>query len=321
MATMSNSSETKPSSPTVEILKECKLEICRDKVTAKSEFNATCTDYWSVQEDLQYKICCLVKAQSTHTFYSNFKYCLGQKANKETELVNTKIGDLVAKEAELQSCFKDLMKMIKETKDNMSKVEEVACRIQNCKEEDERCNPDLVEKLINGIPNLFTGKGDEPSIMDVCVTAIKDSNQKIKDAFNAGVDISGILTFSDIDSLESIGQSLASLLGDLKKDCDENIAYSSGMIDSSNQELLDVINNVSEAEFEKCTINSKVQAQSAVYDFLCDPVCDKDPSRIQEICQKFIEDLPPGGGEEECEETGEVPPKKTDPEDAKNWDM
>ena len=311
MASKSKSKDK--TSPTADILQKCKKDLCVEKVAAGSERAASETKVNSGKGDEQYKICCVVKADETNTFYRNFKFCIGTSTSKDAEQIQGKVKELIDKDKALKKKFKDLVKLIKETKTKMEGVLEVACRLDRCKEEEQRCNLDLYKALEDGIPNLWDRLEHIKDHAETCYG-------KITLAFDAAIDIAGILTFSDVDSLEDLGKKLNELLVELNKDCEENLKSSAAEEAKANDELNKVLQELSISRFEHCVATAKESGLCDVFDFICDPECDeKDPGRIREICEKFTDDLPPDDKNDPCDELDDRPPGKDS--SSEEWSM
>ena len=294
MSTKGKQEEEK--SPTNDFIEKCKKELCDEKVAAASESEACKKEEEALDQDRQYKICCLVNSQEANTFYQNFKFCIGQPGSKTTEKSVDKIKDLIEKEKNLNSQYKDLTKMIKEARDKMKAAVECACGLERCFDEEERCNPDILKALEDGID------GFRNRILE-CKSETENCYEKLNKAFDSAIDISGILTFSDVDSLESPGNNLKEKIAELTKDYDEAIKTTSENVTKNIDSLTECLDLLFEKHVNCCFTAAKKDALRAVYDFICDPECmDKEPARIQEICQKFIEDLPDEDQQNECDD-------------------
>ena len=142
--------------PTEDIIEKCKVDLCKEKMSTKSEMDAKCTDY-DTKKDIEqrYEICCLMKAEETNKFYRRINYCVGIKSAKEATLIQDKIkamGDLYG---EINKQFKDLVGKIHDTKKKMETTVEAAEKLDRCIDEEERCNPGLYQALQDGVPDIW----------------------------------------------------------------------------------------------------------------------------------------------------------------------
>ncbi len=292
MATKGKQEEEK--SPTNDFIDKCKKELCHEKVAAQSKEDACCTDVNSQDQDNQYKICCLVTTQKTNQFYQNFKFCIGQPGARTGENTEAKIEELIKKEEDLKTKFKDLTKMIKSSRDKMKAAVECACGLERCFDEEERCNPDILKALEDGIP------GFKSQVLE-CSTETEKCYEKLNTAFDSAIDISGILTFSDVDSLQAPAKGLVAKMKALTEDYESVIGTTTDRLKEDIRNLTECIDTRQDKSFACCFTTVELNALTMLYNFICDPECaDKDPARIQEICKKFIEDIPEDDQDDDC---------------------
>ncbi len=293
-------------SPTNDFIDKCKKDLCDEKVTANSKSEACCTEMESNAQDRQYKICCLVTSQKANQFYQNFKFCTGQPAVKISEKSKEKVAELIEKEKELHKKFKELTKMIKESRDKMKIAVECACGLERCFDEEERCNPDVLNALETGIDG-FSGKVLQ------CKTETETCYEKLNQAFDSAINISGILTFSDVDSLAQPVEGLNEKVKALATNYDAMIDSTGKKVAADTTALTECIDTQQAKKIDCCFITADKNALTSLYDFVCDPACaDKDLDRIKEVCKKFVDVIPEEEQSDECDE--EAIPKARNPE-------
>jgi len=282
--------------PTQDTIDQCKVEICREKVAARSTKEAKCTDLRCKNKERQYKVCSLVKAQETYTLYTNLDLCIAIEGIKSSTLVKGKIDALITKDVELNKAYKDLAKSIKEIKNKYTEALEVACKMERCIEEEERCHPDLLAKLRRKINDFDQRICAIPKKAEKCY-------DKINTAFDSAIDIAGILTFSNIESLTEFCKNLADWMAKLRKDVDNNREAAATKIAEAIKALQEIIESKITTKFEKCLAITQHVALKRTYKFLCHPDCpDHCEKELDDICQKIKCKVPDHIPDDECKE-------------------
>lgn len=311
MARSSNPSEKISKTPTEDTIDKCKLELCEEKVAANSYKDAKCTDVESKQEEKKYKICCLTKAQEAHHQYLNIDFCVATSAIEESKLIKDGIKNLVSKNGELEKMLKATTKAIKEVKTKLAEALDAACKFERCIEEEERCNPEILNALAQGIP-AFSDR-----VMNIKENA-SSCYDKIAKGFDSAVNISGIQTFSNIGSFTPFGDTLCTMMDKYRANLDDNIKFNESQVKEAQTGLTDCIKQMTESKNEKCLAISSLSAAQEIYEYICNPGCEEDSyDKIKCICGEKPS-MPPGTGFNECEEEQKQMPVK---KDKGEWNM
>ncbi len=290
---MSNKEEVNPTQNTIV---RCKVDICEEKVATRSIKEAKCIDLDCKKKEKQYRICDVVKAQKTFTLYTNLDLCLAIESIKSAELIKTKIENLVKKDEEVNKKYKDLAKSIKEIKNKYTEALELACKMERCIEEEERCHPDLLAKLRRKIENFDERLRKIPKKAEECY-------EKINVAFDSAIDVAGILTFNNIDSLTEFAKTLEDNMAKLRKDIDSNKESASTKLKDALKKLKEIIEAKTTTKFEKCAAITLYESLEKTYNFLCDPDCPDDcTNELEDICKKIRCQVPTHIPVDECKE-------------------
>lgn len=324
------------STPTRDILDKCKLDLCKEKVALKSSTGAKAIDF-NAQKDIvqRYKICCLVKAEETNKLYRHVDYQVAVKSVKESKLIQDKVKGLGEMYKTLDKDFKDLIKKIQDTKKKMEDAVEAAEKLDRCIDEEERCNPGLFNVLGDvvietsglGAPTdpQTNGEIDIWTFINDRVKAKTDHcYDKLLDAYDASINIAGIMTFINVDSLKPGADKVAELVGGFKKDIDENTKSSAAAMDSASKEMVKTMEEMTAIRFEKCAAVTQTKGVSDTYDWLCEPECPENGDEILKgICGELQKNcLTEGTGSiEECGEEGQRSSKQGQKGRKSKWEL
>ena len=167
----------------------------------------------------------------------------------------------------------------------MGEAADCACRLERSIEEEKRCKPDIYHALEDGVPNIWD------RIRDIKERTSDDCFEKITEAFDGAVDVAGIQTFANIDSLSTYCATVQEKINALKMDVDANIGSSSGNMSSASTLLVSSQHELSKIKFDKSEIVSIKEAKKELHDHLCkdrSERCPDDPLvKIREACKKI----------------------------------
>ncbi len=303
------------STPTKDILDKCKLDLCKEKVALNSAKDAKVIDF-NAQKDIvqRYKICCLVKAEETNKLYRHVDYQVAIRSVKESKLIQEKVKGMGDMYTALDKNFKDLVKKIQDTKKKMEDAVEAAEKLDRCIDEEERCNPGLFQ-VLGEVKVETSGPSTDPPgngetdiwtfINDKVKSKTDDCYDKLLDAYDASIEVAGIMTFINIDSLKPGADKVAELVAGFRKDIEENTKSSAGAMDTATKELAKSMEEMVAIRFEKCAAVTQAQGVANTYSWLCDPECPEDGDEtLRDICEQLKAGCDTGtaGGEDECEE-------------------
>lgn len=281
-------------SPTEEIIDQCVEDLQVEKKSKRAGARAL-QRACDLKEDVEdYKTCCLIKSREFWDLYANLDLCYVVSSRKRTILLNENLKAHCDKEIALEQKLKDAVNCIKEVKTRLNDVVDEACKIERCIKEEKRCK--------TGLHELLKEKDNEwiPLLEHIEKTSIRCFNTACK-AFDAGVDIVGIQTFVDLDSLKILGTELSSKVETLKTDITANIKKAEDEWKKALAELTVVKEEIVTAEFAKCKSKNTKEGIEKTLEFLCDPRgCEEiKDTEIDEICRKVKDNFGNGHGEKD----------------------
>jgi hypothetical protein len=315
---MANNSD-KPT-PTQEAIEKCKAMLC-DEIIAYKAKNEACKIKWeSKKEAKQYKICCLVKAQDTYELYTKLDYCVATTAQRDTQLIDERVKKYCAKDDELAKLLKEAVKCIKEVKEKLGAVSDEVCKLPRCKEEEKRCNPDLLKALEKGL-----GEGKLEAVCDEIKNRSKECYELAVMAFDGGIDVIGIQSFTDLTSLKQLSLDLGISVGAFKKNVDDNIKTASDEIVKNRSELNAILQDLELMRFEKCDAHVEFKGVKGTREFVCNPDCSdchENRRRLEDLCDKVRKTFNDDSDDEgyDCDDVEVTKPDRPDQKN-QEWSM
>jgi hypothetical protein len=267
------------SSPTKQVILDYKKNELTPKLNAaQAESRAAQTKTKSSESNRQYKICAYVKGQEVLNFYNTLDFCEAISAVATSGQIGDKIKKLDAKSGELKKQFDDVVKFIKDLRAKLAEVETKTYDVGDAFEDPS--NRDQIVAL-GGMITI----GDMNALVDMADKAHDQSNF----AFSTAVDVAGILTFANTESLKGFGDALSQKTADFKKNIDENVKKTTEDVKKSQQELSDaskalMVNKLTAMDPSvECTGLNKTSAFLGEGD---NTACDcLDPATIKEVCE------------------------------------
>jgi ABC-type transport system involved in cytochrome bd biosynthesis fused ATPase/permease subunit len=215
------------SSLTKQVILDYKKNELTPKLNAvQAEVNAAQTKTKSSESNRQYKICAYVKGQEVLNFYNTLDFCEAISAVATSGQIGDKIKKLDAKNGELKKQFDDVVKAVKDLRAKLSEVETKAYEAGDAFEDPSN------RDQINALDRMIT-VNDMNALVDMADKAHDQSNG----AFSTAVDVAGILTFANTESLKGFGDALSQKTADFKKNIDENVKKTTEDVKKSQQEL------------------------------------------------------------------------------------
>ena len=305
--------------PTEEIINQC-LETLEDEKAAKrAEAKALRRSLELKENVIDYKICCLVKSREVWDLYVNLDLCYFVSSATVTTRLDQDINTYCTKEVELETKLKDAVKCIKEVKTKLNEVVDEACKLDRCIKEEKRCK--------KGLHELLKGSNNEwKALLDDIETLSVDCFNEACKTFDAGVDVVGIQTFVDLDSLKEMSADLKTKLTALRTDVNTNITKAETAWKTALTELIAAKEDLVNCEFDKCSAKNKKEGIESTIDFLCDDkACNIDDNVLDEICKKVkdnfgkdIEDNDDDNDQHDKKKPTRKEPKKGEDE---SWEM
>jgi len=313
--------DEKQKSPTEELIDQCIESLKDEKKAKRAEQKAlkTACDLKECVED--YKVCCLQKSREVWDTYNQLDLCYVVSSSKKVDLLNEDIKKYCDKENELEKKLKDVVKCVNETKTKLNEVVNEACRIDRCIKEEKRCKNGLYDQ-IKGAKNEWRAL-----IQDIEVCSVDCFNIACK-TFDVGVDVVGLQTFVDIESLKKLGEDLDGYFGRLETDVADNIQKAEAEWKKARTELVDIQQQLVTGKFAKCEADNCKDAVTETLEFLCDPgACDQLEPSLEDLCAKVKENFGKDAMDE-CDDDDDhegkkkpTPRQKSKSEEDEDWEI
>lgn len=212
---------------TKQVILDYKTNELTPKLNAvQAELSAAQTKTKSSESNRQYKICAYVKGQEVLNFYNTLDFCEAISAVATSGQIGDKIKKLDAKNGELKKQFDDVVKAVKDLRAKLYDVEMKTYEVGDAFED-----PTNRDQIV-ALDRMIT-VGHMNALVDMADKAHDQSNA----AFNTAVDVAGILTFANTESLKGFGDALTQKTADFKKNIDENVKKTTEDVKKSQQEL------------------------------------------------------------------------------------
>ncbi|MEL6588795.1 MAG: hypothetical protein AAFQ68_01870 [Bacteroidota bacterium] len=253
-----------------------------------------------LDRERQYKLCSLVKAQKTEQAYRDIHNMVSVNANKEAGLVVDHTQQLADESTALGTTIHDAVKCMKDLREKLKAVHAEACNLKSAVSEEQSCNLKLYEAIKAEVSkaDIRDESGKSKMDLDEMVTAIHQYSEDLQaltmTAFSTGVDISGIQTFSYIESLAPYAAQLNADMSAFYTDVNTNLAFADGEVDNAQSGLTAILEQLSQMQFDRFAADSDQMGlrKTIISSFRIgtdDKQCDATEDRrrnLHEICEK-----------------------------------
>jgi hypothetical protein len=264
---------TEQTSPTKQVIEEYrKNELTPKKTTAEAERDAADTRIEGSASNRQYKICAYVEGQRVSDFYNTLDFCEAIAAVSTSGQVSDRIKKVETKNGDLKKQFDEVVKAIKDLRVKLYDVEMKALDMADAYEDPS--NADQIKALPNSID-----KARVTLMVDVADKTHDQSNT----AFSTAVDVAGIMTFTNIESLKGFGDNLSKKAVDFKKNVDDNVKKSNEDRGKAQQELGEASKILMLDTFGRKDPSVEIMAWKATDTFLGDGSNAKCVGSIEEV--------------------------------------
>lgn len=286
-----NNSTIGPCGTPIDLLRQCKDDLRSKKLLAEGKAKASDKTVAGKISSRHTNTCFVLKANETVSFYRNIDFYFAIEASVTTETVQKNVDEFVKKSDALEKAIADAAKAIKAIKDKANEVKSMACELDSQMKDD--CNKAQLKILRDGFTNNCKSNFDDYDLpeqtFDGVIAYLIEKSNKAKEladkAFGSVVDISGIQTFSNVDSLKELSKTLAEKGKEFKGDIDKNVKDNTAELAKAQEELAKIIKELSVTVLEGHKASTEFEGTAFTLDFVCSPdSCDD--GRIQEICCK-----------------------------------
>ena len=288
--------ETDPCGKDRDILCQTKTALIDEVKMLDGIAEAAVTNRESQEVVRNSQVCCVLKAQETHTFYRHIDYYVAIDASSKTEHIEKNIGDLIKKSDDLSKAINEAVKCINGIKAKTVELKAKACDLDT--QMKDSCNSQQLNILNNHFsskcevvkPNNISPQdcyGNFSEIASDIIGKTDETWSAADSAFNNAVSIAGIQTFSNVESLKELSKTVAASVKEFKKNVDENIKSSEGEVKKAQEELSKAVKEVTTKTMEEHKDTTKYEGTAFALEFVCQPDCDKEDD-IATICEKVM---------------------------------
>ena len=280
-----------------DLLCECKTALISEVELLSGAAKSATTARKSKEETIDKKVCCVLKAEETHKVYTNIDYYVAIDAACKTEEIEKNVSEHIKKATKLNDAVKEAVKCLQSIKTKAVELKAKACELDTqIKDECNRPQLDVLNQFFKNKCKVDKAEGgsqfeDFSEIIEYLGSSANKIYDKSNKTFNDGVSISGIQTFSNIDSLKDLSKATTICAQEFKKDIDENVKSSAEKVKTSHSELASCIKDSSLKEIEEHKHSSKYEGVAFTLDFVCCDCkadCRCENVDIDDICCKVM---------------------------------
>ncbi|MEC5143300.1 hypothetical protein [Chitinophaga sp. 212800010-3] len=286
-------------SKTQQYIDNNKKNICNDFKDALGNLRQREGEYKGYKPVFKYKQCFFIKAEETWRFYRGIDVCTSLPAQKDGDLLKDKLGKAGDTNKAIAKALADAAKSIQDAKAKFSLLSEAALKLKN--KADDNCN----KAQRGALAKLKAGNKD----FETCFKTIVDGSQQMyasdggcsdgdavsinKVACTVG-DVSGIQSFTNIDSILSLHKDLTDALKAFRDDVLANIK-------TGEDDQKKTYGDLGDAQQQRVTIKETLWTARTLTDgvedireFLCNLPCGNLPP-IKTICDQAQNNYCSGG--------------------------
>jgi Zn-dependent M16 (insulinase) family peptidase len=266
--------------------------IKKEQKTALSDKMADETTRLSKEAAKGYKICCLDRAEETHSVYQDLMTCIALGQYKKTEIIQKNLDDYIKKDDAIEKLITESSALLKDLCTKLVEANDELCTMSNC-----------VKNKVLSKSSKVSAKDKEK--VEECLEEITTKTKKLvdkgKNAVESIVTIAGIQTFTNTESLKEFVEALMEKMTAFK-DCTEvNINSTSEEVKVSREELNVIVQELAQIECDFAAECTTIEGLKLVVDFICGCDCDGE---CLDLCKEF---------EKCCEKTDKEPTGKSKP--------
>jgi hypothetical protein len=224
-----------------------------------------------------YKLCTLAETDETWNFYHDLDNYELFDFQSSAVIIQSHIDGYVKKDDDLGTLIKDGSKLLNDLKTKLMDANNASCTMRNCLQSvlGEDCLPDQL-KAVTEIARELSENGQH--------------------AAEAMIDIAGIHTFANLNSLKTLAADLVTLVKDFKACTDGYIKQADDAIVKAQTDLTTVIKDLNEEEFQSFEETSLLNSTNSTIEFICEGECPPIEC-VEEICRETSTDSEKGGGQ------------------------
>lgn len=228
-----------------------------------------------------YKICCLKRAHKSYELYNSIMTCVVIENYKKTEIIKSKVDELIVKDGDIEKLIKESSKLINELNLKMGEANTAACTMKNCVE----------NKFLTKLKKLKENKRTDDDkkfekLFNDIMLKNKKVNDKVVNAFESVVSIAGLQTFVNTESIKENTDQLTAVMKTLKDCVETNIASTEKEVIAIRGELNTVVEELAQLKCDEKKEGARGDGLILVENFICETDCDDE---CLDVCKEFNE--------------------------------
>lgn len=225
----------------------------------------------SLETECDYTLSHLEQTKQTFEFYQNLNDFQLFDMVKSAEIIKADIDEQAKKDTvELGKLITEASKSLNELQVKLHEANNAACSMRNC-----------LQSVLG-----FKDKDERDELK--CVTGLaKKLNKNGKDAANAMINVAGIHTFSNLETLKPSANNLIDKLKILKGQTDTLVVSAQKGKDDAQVKLTEVLEKLNQEQFRYFQATSKVNAHKATLGFICGTGCCPPIKDVGKICDSL----------------------------------
>lgn len=229
----------------------------------------------SLEIERGYALCGRAKAEETSDYYRDLDNFELFDIQKSSEIIKDNIKVLVGQDTELGKAIAAASKSLNDLKKKLQESNDAACQMNNC-----------LQSLLGFKEEKSSGKHELAGKV-TCVTDLaKKLSKNGQDAAAAMVKVAGIHTFSNLETLQPLGDKLTQAVTALKSGNDSLIATARKDEEKAQVDLALVLKNLNEEEFKSFGTTGLVTGYNSTLSFICEEDC-QPITCVEEICKEI----------------------------------
>ena len=234
--------------PTQKTISAEQEKLCAALNQSAGEVGQTEENYRGRKELFESKKCLFIWTEENWQTFRNTEICVGSDMVQSGESLQENVKEYAKWGKELNTCLKDIAKMVKDVKTKFADMRDQACKLEACK--NDSCNATqwavLTGKPVENCDEEVKindqdrpdGCRDVEKIWEDLVCIPKGLSLDIDLIFKSASEVVGIQIFSNIGSLEPLQKSLSENFGEFEKLLVETMNLREGELKKLQEELI-----------------------------------------------------------------------------------
>lgn len=256
---------------------------------AKSTKNVNCTVKNQKATIRLYKTCSLLQAGDALEEYTNISNCITTTLSQGALELQADISSYITKAGAMESALQTAMAAVKAAKTKISEVKTAACKLENAMTD--TCNSEQMRVLsLRIVADSDTGEKNFADTVEDIMDAVDHANNCAYEAFESGIKVSGIMQFTNVESLKSFGDGLKGYVDALHADVQGNITKAASNQTAAQTALTTALQELTTATFQKNHVLSLHNGLVGTREYVADPTAPmNDLNTISEKVEQTFE--------------------------------